>query len=343
MYTTDHKGGQGITRTSRYVHYWSQRGTGDYQDLQVCTLSTGHKGGQGITGTSRYVHCLLVTKGDRGLPGPPGMYTVYWSQRGTGDYQDLQVCTLLITKGDRGLPGPPGMYTVYWSQRGTGDYRDLQVCTLLVTKGDRGLPGPPGMYTVYWSQRGTGDYRNIQVCTILVTKGDRGLPGHPGMYTTGHKGRQGITRTSRYVHYWSQRGTGDYQDIQVCTLLVIKGDRGLPGPPGMYTVYWSQRGTGDYRNIQVCTILVTKGDRGLPGPPGMYTTGHKGGQGITGTSRYVHYWSQRGTGDYRDLQVCTLLVTKGDRGLPGPPGMYTTGHKGGQEITGTSRYVHYWS
>ena len=230
MYTTGHKGGQGITRTSRYVQYWSQRG-------------------QGITRTSRYVH--------------------------------------------------------YWSQRGTGDYRDLQVCTLLVIKGDSGLPGPPGMYS-------TGH------------KGDRGLPGPPGMYSTGHKGGQGITGTSRYVHYWTQRGTGDYQDLQVCTLLVIKGDRGLPGPPGMYS-------TGH------------KGDRGLPGPPGMYTTCHKGGQGITGTSRYVQYWSQRGTGDYRDLQVCTLLVTKGDRGLPGPPGMYTTGHKGAQGITRTSRYVHYWS
>ena len=179
------------------------------------------------------------------------------------------------------------------------------------------------------------------------------------MYTTGHKGGQGISGTSRYVHYWSQRGTGDYRDLQVCTLSTgHKGDRGLPGPPGLYS-------TGH------------KGDRGLPGPPGMYTTGHKGVQGITRTSRYVHYWSQRGTGDYRDLQVCTLLVTmgdsglpgppgmyttghkedrgltgppgmyttghKGDRGLTGPPGMYTTGHKGGQGITRTSRYVHYWT
>ena len=222
-------------------------------------------------------------------------------------------------------------------------------------KGGQGITGT-SRYVHYWSQRGTGDYRDLQVCTLLVIKGDRGLPGPPGMYTTGHKGGQGITGTSRYVHYWSQRGTGDYRDLQVCTLLVTKGDRGLPGPPGMYTTghkggqgitgtsryvhYWSHRGTGDYRDLQVCTLLVIKGDRGLPGPPGMYTTGHKGGQGITGTSRYVHYWSQRGTGDYRDLQVCTLLVTKGDRGLPGHPGMYTTGHKGGQGITGTSRYVH---
>ena len=207
------------------------------------------------------------------ISGPPGMK----GQKGeTGDHGVPGLVGSPGRNGLDGIPGPKG----HAGSSGLPGRRG--------PKGDRGLPGHPGMYT-------TGH------------KGGRGLPGPPGMYTTGYKGGQGITRTSRYVQYWSQRGTGDYRDLQVCTL------------------------------------LVTKGDRGLPGPPGMYTTGHKEGQGITRTSRYVHYWSQRGTGDYQDLQVCTLLVIKGDMGLPGPPGMYTTGHKGGQRITGTSRYVHYWS